>query len=245
MLNIISPKDNWILQKIGSQLQNINCQKEVTYYINWVYWKLANNLKKSNFDVVLFTHFEGRDLEILHKADLIVCMSQHGRGVLLEQGIKNNKLEVCPYFGVSVAKRKKIVIGTSGRDYSSGRKNRQELDRLKKDLDDSVFDFRHSDITDDKFFSDIDYYLQTSTIEGGSMDVLNAIYSRTPIVSRDIGFIRSFKTDSDFIYDDYDELLMYFKMVEENIKAKDTVIKNCTWDNFRKWHIELFRRVNE
>jgi len=241
MLNIISPKDNWILQKIGSKLQNINCQKEITYYINWIYWKLINNLKKSNFDIVLFTHFEGRDLEILHKADLIICMSQHGKEVLLKNGIENSKIEVCPYFGVSVTEKKKIVIGTSGRDYS--RKNRQELENLKNDLDSDIFEFRHSDITDNKFFSDIDYFLQTSTAEGGSMDILNAIYSRTPVISRDIGFIYNNYTPSDFIYENYEELLFYFKGIEQDIKNKDEIVKNCTWDNFRNWHIELFKKI--
>lgn len=239
-VHIISPKDNWILQKIGSKLQDISCQKEITYYINWIYWKLVNNLKKSNFDAVLFTHFEGKDIEILRKADLIICMSLHGKKVLLEQGIENNKIEICPYFGISVIKKKKIAIGTSGRNYNSGRKNRQELDRLKKDLDSSIFEFKHSDITDDKFFTDIDYFLQTSTAEGGSMDILNAIYNRTPVVSRNIGFIYTFQTDSDFIYNDYGELLLYFKTMEKNIKQKDEAVKNCTWDNFRKWHIDLF-----
>ena len=49
------------------------------------------------------------------------------------------------------------------------------------------------------------------------MDILNAIYSRTPVVSRNIGFIYSLRTDEDFIYEDYEELLLYFKNIEENV----------------------------
>ena len=246
MIGIIYPKDSWILNKIGKELIKIegvldNKRADITYWINWIYWRHFR-LEKGNFDIVFFTHFDNDDITILNRADLIICMSAHGKNELLRRGIKESKIEVCPYFGVSIEEKKKITIGTSGRDYATNRKNRQELERLKEDLSD-VFEFKHTDITDDKFFQSIDYFLQTSLVEGGSMDILNAIYARVPVVSRDIGFIYSLKTDTDFIYKDYGELFLYFKDIENDIEQKDRVIKNCTWDNFRNWHIELFNRL--
>lgn len=256
ILNIVYPKDNWILQKIAQELLKINSKSveltsgqkrsgDINYYINWAYWKiLYPELPKSKLDIILFTHLDSSSktyLSVLDKADLIICMSSHGKQELIKRGIPKNKLEVCPYFGISITEKKKIIVGTSGTNCD--RKNRQEVKQLKKDLDDNIFEFTHSTITDDKFFADIDYYLQASKQEGGSMDILNAIYSRTPIVSRNIGFIYNNYTPSDFIYENYGELLFYFKGIEQDIKNKDEIIKNCTWDNFRNWHIELFRQI--
>jgi len=253
-INIIYPKDSWILQKIGLELTKIEDNNiqiitgpgDINYYMDWVYWQAVNNLTKGRFDIVLFTHCsKGNEyrLFILDKADLVICMSAHGKQWLVNKGITN--VEICPYFGVSISTKKKIIIGTSGRNYTDDRKNWQEVEQLKEDLDRNIFEFRHSDTTDDEFFKNIDYYLQASKQEGGCMDILNAIYSRIPIVSRNIGFIYSLRTAGDFIYEDYEELLLYFKNIEENAKAKDDCIRNFTWDNFRKWHINLFRRINE
>ena len=257
-IGIVYPQDNWILQKIGlellkiksenieiigSQERNLSC--DINYYVNWAWWKIINpNLDKSKFDIVLFTHLEDETkkyLGALDKADLIVCMSLHGRQELNKQKIETRKIKICPYFGVSVDIKKKIVIGTSGRGYKSKRKNRIELENLKRDLDSNVFEFKHSNRTDNDFFFNIDYYLQTSIAEGGSMDILNAIYSRTPVISRNIGFIYSLVSSNDFIYTNYEELLKYLQDIGKDFKEKDLYIKNYTWENFRNWHIKLFK----
>ncbi len=247
MIGIMYPKDNWILKWLGKQLIQIggvldNQRADITYWLNWGYWE-HSGLIKSLFDIVWFTHFENnKRLYILNKADLIVCQSKHGFIQLVEQGISEDKIAICPFAGASTNIKKKIIIGTSGRNYKhTDRKNRKERDRLKKDLDSSVFEFIHKDVTDDTYWKTIDYYLQTSTAEGGAMDILNAIYARVSVVSRDIGYIHSFKTDNDFIYKDYNELLSYFKTVENSIKQKDKVSVNFTWDKYGEWHGELFK----
>lgn len=252
MIGIIYPNDGWILNKIGREIVKVggvldNKRSDITYWVNWCYWKILHpNLQKSKFDMVLFTHFDNNSkiyLDVLDKADLIICMSDHGSQELIKHNIPPNRIKVCPYLGVSINIKKKVVIGNSGRNYNTDRKNWKEVERLKKDLDNNIFEFRHCDTTDDKFFENIDYFLQVSTAEGGSMDILNAIYSRTPVISRDIGFIHTFKTDSDFIYNNYEGLLMYFKNIEENVKQKDNLSANFTWDNFRNWHAALFKEL--
>jgi hypothetical protein len=47
----------------------------------------------------------------------------------------------------------------------------------------------------------------------------------------------------DFIYEDYDELLFYFKSLEEEIKEKDKFSVDFSWDNFRDWHKNLFNNI--
>lgn len=245
MLKIIYPKDQWILQKIGLILtQGLkNIPNDAIYYINWKYWKILG-LKKSNFDIVLFTHFEKSDsVEILDASDLIVCMSDHGKSELIDKGVENEKIKVCPYWGTSAKFKKKIIIGTSGINTCPWRKNRAEAERLQKDLDSDIFEFIHVKSTDDQFWKTIDYFFQPSIIEGGSMDILNAIYTRTPVISRNIGFISSFITYNDFIYDNYVELLHYFHSIEVGIKQKDRFSKDFTWDNFIRWHYDLFKNL--
>jgi hypothetical protein len=257
-INIIYPKDNWILQKIGLELlkiedgslkvkgsQELDSNCDINYYINWCYWKiLYPELPNSKFDMVMFTHIDEKSpeyMQVLDKANLIICMSQHGKSTLSNLGIPNNRITFCPYWGVSVSTKKKIVIGTSGKDRI--RKNREEIEQLKQDLDSNIFDFAHVANTDDTFFNGIDYYLQTSTAEGGSMDILNAIYARLPVISRSIGFIATYQTETDFIYNNYEELLGYFRLIEADIKYKDRLSQYFTWDNYRKWHIDLFKAL--
>jgi hypothetical protein len=242
-IGVIYPNDSWILETIGKEIVKAgainNHVRDINMWVNWKYWS-AYKLKKSLYDIVLFTHLENGDTtDILDLADMIVCMSEHGRGELESAGISSDKIKVCPSMGVSTTHKKKIVIGTSGRSYDGGRKNWEERNRLQTDLSD-IFEFEHANLTDDAFFKRIDYYLQTSTAEGGSMDVLNAIFTRTPVVSRDIGFISQYKTPADFIYDNYDQLLGYFKSIEEAVKKKDEYSKCFSWDLFHKWINEIF-----
>ena len=248
MIGIIYPDDNWILNKIGKELVLAggldNKRSKFTYWVNWCYWKIKHpDLPKSKFDIIFFTHFDehsNKYIDVFDKADMIVCMSLHGNAELLKHGIGGN-IKICPYFGVSTSVKNKITIGTSGRQHN--RKNWQEIEKLKAELNPDVFKFVHKATTDDAFFMEIDYFLQASTIEGGSMDVLNAIYARVPVVSRDVGFICSYKTDTDFIYSDYNQLLDYFKIKQDAILKKDNYSKDFTWDNFKCWHQELFKEL--
>jgi len=169
-VNIISPKDNWILQKIANELiksaqqdivftqsQQINPTAQFNYYINWKFWEhLYPGLDKSNCDVVWFTHFEDNDTtRILKAADIIVAKSQHGRKCLINMGIAKDKIRVLGGIGALPLKFRKVKIGISGRPYpSTGRKGEKELIRLAGDLNKSVFQFvfsnnRWTDVIED------------------------------------------------------------------------------------------------
>jgi hypothetical protein len=273
-VNIISPKDNWILQKIASELMEVVNQdivfsqsrlikpKAINYYINWKYWKyLYPGLDKSKCDVVWFTHFdEGDTTKILQAADYIVAKSQHGRKCLLGKGIDKSRIKVLAGIGPSPdMERRKVKLGISGRPYpQTGRKGEDELIQLSKDLDSSIFQFVFSNnrwqpvmdrmagdciVRGGDFWQYIDYWLSTSTAEGGPMDVINAFYASIPVISRNIGFFYSMKCCEDFAYSDYGELLLYLKNKEHNKKDKITECRPHTWDNFRAWHIKLFKEI--
>jgi len=239
---------------------------DINYYFNWQ--RFTPETKKSKFDIVWFSHLCGyHEVNILNRADMIVAKSQHGKLTLKNLGIPIHKVRIFDGIGASVKYFKKINLGFAGRLLYSNRKGESELLKLASQLDMRIFKFylfgkdeslkkfsnELSKVCDcelipedsNRFFNIIDYYLQTSYVEGGSMDIINAIGSGTPIVSRDIGFFYDFKTSEDFVYEDFEELLIYFKTIEEAKLMKLTKSKINTWDNFRDWHIKLFKDIYE
>lgn len=269
-VNIVSPKDNWILQKIASELigvengkvkflqsQKISLDSDYNYYINWKWWKyLYPKLSKSKCDVVWFTHFdEGDTTEILEAADIIVAKSLHGCKCLENRGIDGSKIRILSAVGPAKGLDfKKVRLGISGRPYKTGRKGEDILIQLSRDLDSQVFEFvfasdkwtkfdyglSYQVIKGNKFFTEIDYLLSASKAEGGPMDVINAIKCGIPIISTNVGFIYTLKTYEDFTYTSYEQLLDYLLRLQQSKLDKIKISKQYTWDNFRKWHINLF-----
>ena len=239
---------------------------DINYYFNWQ--RFAPKVKKSKFDMVWFSHLCGyQEINALNRANLIVAKSTHGKLTLKEIGVPTHKVRIFDGIGATVKDFKKINLGFAGRLLYNNRKGESELLNLASQLDMRVFKFyllgkddslrefqkKLSKVCDcelipddsNRFFNTIDYYLQTSYVEGGSMDIINAVNSGTPIVSRDIGFFYDFKTAEDFIYENFNELLIYFKTKEEPKLEKFEKIKINTWDNFRDWHIKLFKEIYE
>lgn len=276
MLNvhIVSPTDNWILQKIASELlkarsddirltqsREPDISSAINYYINWKLFFKGN--PKSKLDLVWFTHFEDKDTtEILDRADYIVAKSKHGRKCLLNRGIPKDKIRLLAGIGPKPGiVRRKIRLGISGRPYpATGRKGEDELVQLSKDLDASIFQFVFSNsfwqpvmsrmdgdciVKKNKFWEYIDYWLSTSTAEGGPMDVINAFYASIPVISRKIGFFYSMKCCEDFAFDSYNELLLYLKNKEHNKIDKMKECQPHSWNNFRDWHIKLFKSLRK
>ena len=238
-----------------------NLDADINYYINWVIFN--KDQPKSNYDMVFFTHFEDipGEIEILNRADMIVAMSEHGEKLIREKGVKS-EIYVLKSLGTNVTIRKRIKIGFSGRFYSSGRKGEQDIIKLSNSLNKEIFQFVFHNTSDDeyknkneklvkqigaeiiykdinKFFSNIDYFLQASTAEGGSMDILNAFQAGVPVISRPIGFMYNLATKDDFIYDNIDQVIDVFKQIEKAKLDKFKKIEEYTWENFRKENLWL------
>lgn len=268
----------WILETISNELIKLkstgikitysdkaNFNADINYYFNWKYWKaLDPSLKKSNFDIVYFTHFEENDtLEILREADLITTQSNHGRKCLLEKGIPEGKIRVIPGMGPKPGiKFRKIKLGISGKPYNhTNRKKQDLLVKLSGDLDNSIFQFVFSNnkwhsvikemrdnnadciVANYRFWRIIDYWLSLSEIEGGPMDLINAYYAGIPVISRSIGYFDEIKTDEDCVFNEYANLLSQLKRIEKNKINKLSKISEYTWDNFRAWHIRLLKDI--
>jgi hypothetical protein len=270
----------WILETISNELIKLKAvdikltrshttdfTADINYYINWKHWKSIDpNLKKSNFDMVYFTHFEKDDtLEILNAADLIIAQSNHGLTCLLEKKIAERKIKVISGMGPKPnINFRKIKLGISGRPYEYTNRKRQDLlVELSKDLNHHIFQFVFSNhhwdavakdmrknnadciVLGSKFWETIDYWLSTAEIEGGPMDVINAFYAGIPVISRSIGYFDDMKTKEDYVFKDYAELLHHLQQIENSKIDKLAKILGYTWDNFRKWHARLFQEINK
>ena len=97
----------------------------------------------------------------------------------------------------------------------------------------------------DTFFNNIDYWFSPSYAEGGPMDVLNAVKCGIPVISRDIGFFKELKTSEDIVFENYENLLRQLLYLEQAKWTKINNMKRHTWDNFKDWHIKLFKEINE
>ncbi len=156
-VHLISPKDNWILEKIASKLmeitdiqlsqsQGIDYEADLNYFINWCYWKiLYPKLDKPEKTLIFFTHLDSHSekyMDVLDRADHIAVMSLHGKEVLLNIGIDYGKIHVIEGFGtLEDLPYRKIKLGISGRPQKDGRKGEDILIRLAKDLNPEIFDF--------------------------------------------------------------------------------------------------------
>jgi hypothetical protein len=269
----------WILETISNELIKLKApdlkltrshttdfMADINYYINWKHWKsVDSNLKKSNFDMVYFTHFEKDDTtEILDAADLIIAQSNHGLKCLVEKKISEQKIKVISGMGPKPnLKFKKIKLGISGRPYEYTNRKRQDLlIKLSTDLNSNIFQFVFSNhhwdavvkemqknnadciVVSNKFWKTIDYWLSTAEIEGGPMDVINAFYAGIPVISRSIGYFDDMKTKEDYVFNDYVDLLYHLKQIENNKLDKLSNTSDYTWDNFRDWHARLFKEIN-
>jgi len=269
----------WILGTISNELIKLkaddlkltrshttNFMADINYYINWKHWKTIDpDLKKSNFDMVYFTHFEKDDtLEILNAADLIIAQSNHGLKCLLDKKIPERKIKVILGMGPKPnVKFKKIKLGISGRPYEYTNRKRQDLlVKLSTDLNNHIFQFVFSNhhwdavikdmqknnadciVSSNTFWETIDYWLSTSEIEGGPMDVINAFYAGIPVIFRSIGYFDDMKTKEDYVFNEYADLLSQLKQIENNKLDKLFKISDYSWDNFRDWHIRLFKEIH-
>lgn len=278
-INLVHATD-WILNTISTELLKLRADDiklthsrttdfsaDINYYINWKYWKLIHpKLRKSNFDIVYFTHFEKNDsLEILNAADLIIAQSYHGLKCLIEKNIPLEKAKALTGMGpLPNLKFNKIRLGISGRPYEYTNRKRQDLlVRLSQDLNNSIFQFvfannhwkqtikemrqHHADciVVSNKFWKTIDYWLSVSEIEGGPMDVINAFYAGIPVISRSIGYFDDLKTEEDLVFNEYADLLFHLNQIEKIKSYKLFKISDYTWDVFRNWHIRLFREIDK
>lgn len=263
-LNIIYPKDNWILQDLAEALlkripdsEGFNYKdkttfseggplytgKGINYYIN--YYVFRNKTPRK--DVVFFTHPEpdGKFLKVAQAADFCICMNRKYRDFLLKNGI-----EKCDYVmpGIDLDFFKpRLVLGFIGRRYKNKRKGDELLDKVASlgyvDLKLTNGKLRKEQLID--FYSSIDYVLVTSKYEGGPMCLLEgAACGKKIICPSDVGFASEIM-DAIIPYwnSDWTSLKSTIDSLLEIKMQTRSVVENYTYDNFAKKHINIFKTL--
>jgi glycosyltransferase involved in cell wall biosynthesis len=261
-VNIVAPRDNWILKKVCKELcrrldysvltkvsknKNIN-EFDINYYINYSLF----SQKSKNIDIGLFTHVDHRleyhyerFFNIARNVDFCICMSKKYEDILKENGIKN---VTTINLGIDINFFKpKLILGFAGKLKSSGRKGNKLLRAVSK------IDFVDLRITNGilpeeeipNFYRQLDYVLIASKIEGGPMCLVEGLACGIPIIApKDVGQV------SDFNYgihhyenSNYKSLKNVLnKLYEKKLRLRNEV-KHLSWDNCAEKHDDLFKKL--
>lgn len=262
-VNIVAIKDGWILEKIAKHLDDSlpytvwtekpNKKSKITYFINYVQ---ANEDRVSEIEISLFTHIEEsvdklvqKWEEVLSNSDLAVFMSE-----LYAKKSKKSKtpsIVIPPGVDLDKFKPSPIKIGVIGTTKYTGRKGE---DLIKKVMDVPGIEWRftgsgwpgktkfYKDEDMPGFYSELDYVLIASQIEGGPMCAIEALASGVPIISTDVGWMPELPHIK-FRYGDEKYLRKILTdIVGEKLRLRESVSER-TWKNFTDKHNRLFKEL--
>ena len=198
-LNIVTePKPGWVLRMMAENWSRfipnstITTMKpclssDINFYVNWDIFN-----KKTNLDIGWFTHCEeagrGNFEEKARQMDYCICPAQNTlkllpveKSCVLKHGIDEEYINHAT---------KKIKFGIVGREYSSGRKNFDVIDKLKSIPNASFYisggNLSKGELID--LYKDINYLIVTSTNEGGPVPVIEALTMGVPVIAPDVGW---------------------------------------------------------
>jgi len=266
MINIIYPKDHWILQKMGeellyripntrgiphtsSELSSDNSPLndpavQLNYYINYPLFRG----KTHRLDVALFTHPEPNGLfyKLAQEVDLAICISEKYRKELTDQG--SNAVTIIPGIGENF--NPKLIVGFVGRFSSYGeRKGDNILSAVSEiefvDLRLTNGQVHEKDLPD--FYNQLDCVLIASKYEGGPMCLLEGLAMGKPIVCPpDIGLAETY-IDHILPYENsnFTSLKTVLETLYESKKNRYDAVAENTWKNWAKKHKQVFDALIE
>ncbi|MDD3926708.1 MAG: glycosyltransferase [bacterium] len=221
------PKPYWILGRWaeefagripGATITHLtpDQQADVNVFINYALYS-----KGPYKSLCVFTHKE-RDRKLSKRFDIISrdcdwCFAQSDYTMSLLPANKSSKLKI----GIGDQfYKKEIVIGISGRPYSSKRKRFEWVKELEKIAGIRIM-WTNSRLPYDEladFYKAVDYFLVTSEVEGGPMCIKEAIAMGKPVITTKVGWYNEFPV---LTYDNLYEL--------KNIVRK-LVVDKSDWD---------------
>lgn len=202
-VNLIT-ETSWILGRCAKELHNrlgwsINSKEPADVDYHLPYWRGINLDRDPGIRVGFFTHGFNRARSLVGKFDAVVCMNLEMLQITtVENGIGCRRPAAIVLPGVDAPARMP-VFGVAGRTYSDGRKGQ---DLVRKAVNEG-YDFLSlgpgpwpcesagADPTRNTFlgfWNKIDYFVVTSTDEGGPIPALEAIAHRVPVIAPDVGF---------------------------------------------------------
>jgi hypothetical protein len=200
----------------------------------------------------------------LSNGEVGICMSNHTQENLIKLGVNKNCLQVANIPPSLDLKFKKIKILISTRLYPDGRKNEDYLIYCFKNLNPTYFalyimGYGWSHITEKitqlgfevNYFEDFqketytdllikcDYYLYMGFDEGSMGFTDAASVGLKTIVSRQ-GHHLDAPSSINYSFKDKDELYQIFKTLEIELSNSLNEVKNWTWENYAKKHLEIW-----
>jgi len=258
--------EGWIIPKFVKNLQEqtgwsvgleLDLNAEINYFYPYYYYKQCDTLTAA-----FFTHREEHpDFE--HRRDqwdkaakevsLRLVLSYFYSHILEPYGLTEVTTLPVDSLPANWSEPKKYVLGVCGRNYPSQRKGRKLLKQLLEHPISKHFEIRfagygwgdlgpskeYKDKDMDKFYKQLDFYLCTSTVEGGPMSILEAEILGVPTIApRGVGFCEDFAS---YLYEKsnlHSLVQVLEKLVVPRFKLSDY--------NKKTWaiqHIDIFRKL--
>lgn len=201
MINIVTEPEqvNWVIRKLALNLAQYLPMSVVSHRVDpkaqvnifmpyYYYFFILGDNHCPTPAISFFTHQEEDTKamfeECAGRSDWNIAMCDKTAALLPE-----GKTTVVRFYPDKQFHKEKIVIGLAGKYCPSGRKNYEILQDLE--IEGIEFRFTMGRLPYEKlpdFYKEIDYYLVTSTNEGGPMPVLEALAMGKPVISSDVGF---------------------------------------------------------
>jgi predicted O-methyltransferase YrrM len=209
--------------------------------------------------IAMYTHANPGDasglLEVCNRADMVTAMSFTGRKELLDYGVDPRKIWVVPCAADDFAYRRRVVL-VVGNVQPNGRKRESLLLDLAWQYDLSAYEFmmigwNWGEVTDKlkklgvnaatvdnisdnalrEAYRMADVLLVTGYAEGGSLPILEAMASGTPVLSPRFGYAADY-LDFDNLYTDTRDL--YEKLTALNAGAikNHRIARAWTWRDY-------------
>jgi len=239
-MKVVVAFDNWVLTRMWKELRYVKEFPDLTYFINYARYTPTEGVTAG-----LFTHLEpateGAFKNAAEKLDIAIAMSEKTKKDVLKYRDQCEVIEGATDF------RKKLKFGVAGRTYKSGRKG----EYLIKNMVDAGYDViglgegwpcpctpddtntKYTTDTREKFYSQIDYLIQPSLIEGGPLPVIDALGLGVPVITSDVGWAWDYST------------IHYETGSWESLKHVLERLTPPLWSEWKEKHLDFFRQYYE
>jgi glycosyltransferase involved in cell wall biosynthesis len=265
-VEIVAPRDGWILQRIGHELASrlLYCtivetptpNAKVGYYVNYA---MAPEQRAYATELGWFTHIEDaapeladRFFSIAARIDVAVSQSEL-YATRLREHLPALRVEVIPA-GVDIETYtpRPLRIGVVGRNYDYTPRKGDDILRdiwttpgVEFAVTGSGWSVPHQHVPDEdmpEFYRSLDYLLITSRWEGGPMCAVEALAAGVPVIAPPVGWMPELP-HIEYPIGDTSALRRILTGLGEERRRLRSAVATRTWDDFAAHHDRLFTSI--
>ena len=229
---------------------------------------------KSKLDTLMVTHVDSMAKVNLLKKQVSdgavgICMSFETMANMVNYNIDKDRLCVINPAQDDVIRPRKLVIGITSKLYNDGRKEEGAIKKIVKEINhddykfvimgsgwnDIILEMRESGFEVDYYeqfdyekYTQIvpvfDYYLYVGHDEG-SMGYLDALAADVQTVVTPQGYHLDVENGINYSIDNYKDVISVFKGISRKRAYRVGRIKELTWKNYAKKHLEIWEHLLE